>query len=61
LRTGLTFLVPTAFAATVPAEALTGQLDGQTLLGATALTAALLALARWIWRTGPRHYSSASA
>lgn len=61
LRTGLTVLVPIAFAVTVPAEALTGRLDGQTLLGASALTAVLLALARWIWRTGLRHYSGASA
>ena len=31
LRFGLTFLVPVAFAITVPAEALTGRLDGGTL------------------------------
>ncbi len=39
LRTGLTFLVPIAFAVTVPAEALTGRLTGQTLLGALLLAA----------------------
>lgn len=61
LRGSLTFLVPIAFAVTVPAEALTGRLDGQTLIGATALTVALLALARWIWRTGLHRYSGASA
>ena len=42
LRFALTFLVPVAFATTVPAEALTGRLNGQTLLGAVALAAALL-------------------
>lgn len=61
LRLGLTFLVPVAFAVTVPAEALTGRLTGQTLLGAVALTVALLALARWFWRLGLRRYSGASA
>ncbi len=61
LRTGLTFIVPVAFAVTVPAEALTGRLTWQTLLGAAALAIALLILARWVWRTGLRRYSGASA
>ena len=61
LRTGLTFLVPVAFAVTVPAEALTGRLTWQTLLGAGALAVVLLILARWVWRTGLRRYSGASA
>lgn len=61
LRTGLTFLVPVAFAVTVPAEALTGRLTWQTLLGAAALAAALLGLARFIWRRGLRAYGGASA
>jgi ABC-2 type transport system permease protein len=61
LRGLLTFLVPVAFAVTVPAEALTGRLTLPTLLGATALALALLALARLIWRTGLRQYSGASA
>ena len=61
LRTGLTFLVPVAFAVTVPAEALTGRLTWQTMLGAAALTAFLLVLARWVWKTGLRNYSGASA
>jgi len=61
LRTGLTFLVPVAFAVTVPAEALTGRLTWQTLLGAGALAIVLLILARWVWRTGLRRYSGASA
>ena len=61
LRTGLTFLVPVAFAVTVPAEALTGRLTWQTLVGAGALAVVLLILARWVWRTGLRRYSGASA
>ncbi|HLE04740.1 MAG TPA: ABC-2 family transporter protein, partial [Anaerolineales bacterium] len=61
LRTGLTFLVPIAFAVTVPAEALTGRLTWQTMLGAAALTAFLFVLARWVWKTGLRNYTGASA
>jgi ABC-2 type transport system permease protein len=61
LRYGLTFLVPVAFAVTVPAEALTGRLTLQTWLGALALTAVLFVLARIIWSIGLRNYSGASA
>ena len=61
LRYGLTFLVPIAFAVTVPAEALTHRLDVATLLGAVALAAALLGVTRWFWGVGLRHYSGASS
>ena len=61
LRVGLTFLVPVAFAVTVPAESLTNRLTALTLLEAVAMTAALLAFSRWFWRVGLRHYSGASA
>jgi ABC-2 type transport system permease protein len=61
LRIGLTFLVPLAFAVTVPASALTGRLSGWLLAGAAGFTAALFALTRWAWRTGLRHYTGASA
>jgi ABC-2 type transport system permease protein len=61
LRSGLTFLVPVAFAVTVPAEALTGRLTTATLAGALALAAALLLLSRWVWRTGLKRYAGASA
>ena len=61
LRFALTFLVPVAFATTVPAEALAGRLTGQTLLGAVALAAALLVASRLFWRVGIRYYSGASA
>lgn len=61
LQLGLTFLVPIAFAVTVPSEALTNRLNLTTLGLAVALTAALLVFARWFWRTGLRRYSGASA
>lgn len=61
LRFGLTFLVPVAFATTVPAEALTGRLEAPTLLGALLLAAFLLFAARRFWQIGLRHYSGASA
>jgi ABC-2 type transport system permease protein len=61
LRFGLTFIVPVAFAVTVPAEALTGRLDSFTTLGAIALAAALLAASRIFWKIGLRQYSGASA
>jgi ABC-2 type transport system permease protein len=61
LRIGLTFLVPIAFAVTIPAEALTGRLTLQTVLGAAGLALLLLAITRWFWTFGLRHYSGASA
>jgi ABC-2 type transport system permease protein len=61
LRFALTFIVPVAFATTVPAEALTGRLTGNTLLGAMAAACVLLALSRLCWRMGLQRYSGASA
>lgn len=61
MRLSLTFLVPIAFAVTVPAEALTGRLNAQTLLLTLLLTAALLGFSRWFWKLGLRNYSGASA
>jgi len=61
LRILLTFLVPVAFAVTVPAESLTGRLTGQTLLFSFLLTLLLMVVARFIWRFGLRFYSGASA
>jgi len=61
LRIGLTFLVPVAFAVTVPAQALTDRLTPLTLLGALGVTLLLIVLARLIWRLGVRSYSGASA
>jgi ABC-2 type transport system permease protein len=61
LRAGLTFIVPVAFAVTVPAEVLTGRLNALTLLGALGLTVLLMVLARWVWKVGLRNYTGASA
>ncbi len=61
LRTTLTFLVPVAFAVTVPAEAMTERLTLPVLAGSFVFTIALLALSRLVWQVGLRHYSGASA
>jgi|ERR1043165_305229 ABC-2 type transport system permease protein len=61
LRLLLTFLVPVAFAVTVPAESLVGNLSPTMALGAFALAAAMVLLSRWFWKTGIKHYSGASA
>ena len=61
LRIGLTFLVPVAFAVTVPAEALAGRLTPLALLGAFGMTVLFAFLARLVWRLGVRRYSGASA
>lgn len=61
LRIGLTFLVPVAFAVTVPAEALASRLTPTSLCGAFAMTILFAGLARLMWSLGVRHYSGASA
>lgn len=61
LQFTLTFLVPVAFAVTVPVEALTGRMTTATFLGAVALTVFMLAIARIFWSYGIRAYSGASA
>jgi ABC-2 type transport system permease protein len=61
LRFGVTFLVPIAFAITVPAEAVTSRLDWATVAVAVGFAAALFAFTRWWWGFGLRRYSGASA
>jgi ABC-2 type transport system permease protein len=61
LRFALTFLIPVAFAITVPTQALAGRLSWKVLLGGILFAAALFAVARAFWRIGIRHYSGASA
>ncbi|MBB29225.1 MAG: ABC transporter permease [Gemmatimonadetes bacterium] len=61
LRLILTFLVPVAFAVTVPAEALSGRLSQTSLLTAAALAVGMLALSRWFWKFGVKNYSGVSA
>ena len=61
LQLGLTFIIPVAFAVTIPAEALTSRLTPQVLLGSFGLTVLFSVVARFIWRLGLRNYSGASA
>ena len=57
----LTFIVPIAFAITVPAEALTGRLTLDSLLLDIAVASGILVLSRLFWRIGLRNYAGASA
>jgi len=61
LQVGLTFIIPVAFAVTIPAEALTSRLTPLILAGTCALTIFFVILARVIWRLGLKNYSGASA
>jgi ABC-2 type transport system permease protein len=61
LQVGLTFIIPVAFAVTIPAEALTSRLTPLTMLGTVALTIFFILLSRFIWRLGLKNYSGASA
>lgn len=61
LRFVLTFLIPIAFAITVPAEALVGRITPGRLASAVTVALLLLAVSRLVWRAGLRHYSGASA
>lgn len=61
LRYGLTFVVPLAFAITVPSEAVTGRLAWSSVVVMVAFTIVLLAVSRWCWKRGLRRYGGASA
>lgn len=61
LRIVLTFVVPVAFAVTVPAQGLIGRLTTGALLEALALALGLFVGARAFWKFGLRRYSGASA
>ena len=61
LRYGLTFVIPVAFATTIPTEALTGRLTWINLMLAIAIAVSLFTLSRFFWRVGLRHYSGTSA
>jgi ABC-2 type transport system permease protein len=61
LRYSVSFLVPVAFAVTVPAEALTSRLHWPTLALSVGFGVVLFAFTRWFWRLGLRNYSGASA
>lgn len=61
LRWMLTVMVPIAFAVTVPAQAINGKLEPNSLMTAVLLALALLFVSRKFWRYGLRFYSGASA
>jgi ABC-2 type transport system permease protein len=61
LRYGLTFIIPLAFAITVPSEAATGRLAWQSVVVMVGFTIVLLVVSRWCWRRGLRRYDGASA
>ncbi|MBI3750791.1 MAG: ABC-2 family transporter protein [Chloroflexi bacterium] len=61
LRASLTFLVPIAFAVTVPAQALTSRLTPDVLALAAGFAAVALIASRAFFRVGLRHYSGASS
>ena len=61
LRLSVTFVVPIAFAVTVPAEAVTSRLDWQTLALAAGFAVVFFAITRWFWRFGLKSYTGASA
>ncbi len=57
----LTFLVPIAFAITVPAQALTNRLTVASVALAVVMALVLFTAARLLWRAATRRYSGASA
>ncbi|MEZ4451696.1 MAG: ABC-2 family transporter protein [Nannocystaceae bacterium] len=61
LKAVFTFLVPFAVMTTYPAEGLLGRLSPWVLLQAWATAAALVVVARGLWRRSLRSYSSASS
>lgn len=61
LRYGLTFIIPLAFAITVPSEAVTGRLAWRSVVVMAAFTIVLLVASRLLWRRGLRRYGGASS
>lgn len=61
LQLVLTFLVPVAFAVTIPAETFTGRSSLGLMGFAVGLTAVLFFVANRVWRWGLSNYSGASA
>jgi ABC-2 type transport system permease protein len=61
LRTVLTFLVPVAFAVTVPSAALGNRLEPRSAVLAVSFVVVLFVVTRLFWRLGLRRYSGASA
>jgi ABC-2 type transport system permease protein len=61
MRASLTFVVPVAFAITIPAQSLTGRLSGEAVLGTVVLAVVFVVVSRVFWVFGLRHYTGASA
>jgi ABC-2 type transport system permease protein len=61
MRPVLTFVVPIAFAVTVPAQALTGQLSLPRALLSVGVAALFLVGSRVFWLVALRRYTGASA
>jgi ABC-2 type transport system permease protein len=61
LRYGLIFIIPVAFATTIPVEALTSRLNWVTLVAAFTAAVVLFSVSRAFWKFGLKHYSGASA
>jgi ABC-2 type transport system permease protein len=59
LRFLFVYLIPIAWATTVPASALTGRLGPWTAAGAAAVAVTALVIARIVWRAALRKYTSA--
>jgi ABC-2 type transport system permease protein len=61
LRILLSYVLPMALIATVPARALQGHAGAAVVGGAVALAAAAVVVVRFAWRAGLRHYTSATS
>ena len=61
LRASLTYIVPIAFAVTIPAEAVTLRLTPDTMLLTLFLTVLFMLASRLLFKYGLRNYSSASS
>lgn len=60
LRFVFVYLLPIAWATTVPASTLTGRLSPATAIGAAGVGAAAFLLSRLLWRTALKRYTGAS-
>lgn len=60
-RTILIYLVPVAYIATFPVEALLGRVGWERIIPAIFLAVGTFALSHWFWNFSLRHYSSASS